>query len=569
MKNIKKGGPRTPRTGADPERVSQAALFKEETSGREDAPPVGPAGAGGGKAALYARVSSEQQEKEETIESQIAAIRAYAEQKHIRIQEQDVYVDEGYSGKVLRRPALDKLLDRAYEGAYEQVLILNPFRLARSYGHQILLLEEFERANCPAVFIQRPIGQGPDEELLLQMQGVIAQYEHAKIQERTRRGKLHRMRQGELVSGQRVFGYAYVSRKGEVPAHYELIETEAEVIRKIFHWYVQEGLSLRQIALGLREAAVPTVRGGRWYGSHIGHMLTNPIYTGTGYSNKVEAVEPKAKPTQAQYRKYLKSSRRARPREQWFAFSAPAIVDAETFELAQERLRQNRHLAARHTKHDYLLRGLIRCECCQRKMYADTQSQSYVCSIARPAFARQYGRQPCQNQRRLPIGQLDELVWRQVVDLLKKPSLLKHHYPKLRDQIHPRTAGGTLDKLEAKIEETQKQMNRTNNLFIRGMLDQASHDAKFKELKTTLQRLQVQRDKMAADRMDHEEVTELLDSFKSFAKAINRRLDTAEFAARRGIVEEMVKCVFIGKSVITIEHIAPCKKNKLRTNVER
>lgn len=568
MKDIKKAGAGAQGRGVDPNCVSQAALLEAEDCGKAQPSPVGSSGIVGRRTAVYARVSSEQQEKEETIESQMAAIVAYAEQKGIKIGQEDVYVDEGYSGKVLRRPALDKLLDRAYEGAYEQVLILNPFRLARNYGHQILLLEEFERAGAQLVFIQRPIGQGPDEELLLQMQGVIAQYEHAKIQERTRRGRLYRMRQGELVTGQRVFGYEYVSRKGAVPAHYELIETEAEVIRKVFHWYAYEGLSLRQIAHALREAAVPTVRGGRWNGSHIGHMLNNPIYTGIGYANKIEAVEPKEKPNQPTYRKYLKSSRRPRPREQWFAFSAPAIVDEESFELAQQRLSSNRELASRHTKHDYLLRGLIRCECCQRKMYADTQSQNYLCSISRPVMARECGCEPCENKRRLPVHQLDELVWREVVQLLKKPALLKQHYPKLRDQIHPRAAGGTLEKLEAKIQEIQKQINRTNNLFIRGILDQTSHEQKYKESKANLQQLQSQQEKLAADRVGQEEIAELLGSFRTFAKTINGRLDIADFATRRGIVEQMVKCVIIGKSAITIEHIAPCKKNKLRPNLE-
>jgi site-specific DNA recombinase len=570
MKDIKKAGPGTERRATHPEPVWQAALFEEAEvqAARAKSPPVGAAGTPPGGIALYARVSSEQQEKEETIASQLAAIRAYAEQKQIGLKEEDIYVDEGYSGKVLRRPALDRLLDRAFEGAYEQVLILNPFRLARNYGHQILLLEEFERAGAQVVFIQRPIGQGPDEELLLQMQGVIAQYEHAKIQERTRRGKLYRMRRGELVNGQRVFGYEYVSRKGDVPAHYEIIPSEAEVIGQVYRWYAYDGLSLRQIAFRLREAAVPTVRGGRWNGGHIGHMLRNSIYTGRGYANKIEAVEPKQKPNQPAYRKYLKSSRRARPPEQWLAFSAPVIVEEEIFELAGQRLNTNRQLASRHTKHDYLLRGLIRCECCQRKMYADTQSRSYMCSISRRVFAREYGHEPCGNRRRLPVGQLDELVWREVVKLLKKPALLKEHYPKLRDQIHPRAAGGNLEKLDAKIEEIQKQISRTNNLFIRGILDQGSHDTKYKDLKTTQQRLQTQREKLAVDHMDEEEVAELLGSFQSFARTVGSRLDTADFATRRGIVEQMVKCVIIGKSVITIEHVAPCKKHKLRTNLE-
>src|SRR5262245_19170544 len=537
MKNIKKAGRRTGGGGADSERVSQASFFEEAAVAEKgNSPPVGAARTAK-RVALYARVSTEQQEKDETIASQLAAITAYAAQNKLGIGQEDVYTDEGYSGTVLRRPALDRLLDRVYEGAYDEVLILNPFRLSRNYGHQILLLEEFARAKTQVVFVQRPIGQGPDEELLLQIQAVIAQYEHAKIQERTRRGRLYRMRQGELVSGQRLFGYEYVSRKGEVPAHYEIIQSEAEVIRKAYQWYVHEGLSLRQIAVRLRDAAVPTVRSGRWNGAHIGRMLRNPIYTGNGYSHKSEAVEPK-RPGHRVYRKYSKSSRRTRPREEWMSFSAPALVDQELFELAQQRLNTNQVLASRHTKHDYLLRGLLRCECCQRKMYADTQSRSYLCSITRPILARQYGKEPCVNTRRLPVHQLDELVWREVVQLLKKPSLLKEHYPKLRDQIYPRAAGGSVEKLEAKIQEMQKQISRTNNLFIRGLLDQAAHDVKYKELKAMLERFQTQMEKLAADRIDEEEAAELLGSFESFARTMKSRLDSADFATRRAIVEQ-------------------------------
>ena len=567
VKDIKKAGPGPQRGDGAGERISQPALFEEEAASEEKATAVESAGVGRGRAAVYARVSSEQQEKDETIESQMASIEAYAQEHDVKLIDEDVYTDEGYSGHVLRRPALDKLLDGVYEGRYQQVLIMNPFRLARHYGHQILLMEEFQRGDCQVVFIQRPIGQGPDEDLLLQMQGVIAQYEHAKIQERTRRGKLHRMRQGELVSGQRVFGYEYIKRKSEIPAHFEIIETEAEVIRKVYHWYVYDGLTLRAIALRLRNAAVPTVRGGRWSGAHIGRMMGNSLYIGTGYAHKIESVEPKDQ--HRGYRKYLKSGQRKRPKEEWIPFSAPRIVDDEIFELAQQRLQRNRDLAARRTKRNYLLRGLVTCECCHKAMFGDTQSKSYVCGYSRAAYAKDNGVDPCENKRRLPVGQLDELVWREVVKLLKKPAMLKKHYPNLREKIHPRATGGSPDKLDAKIEEVQKQIKRANNLFIRGMLDQASHSTKHGDLTDKLKHLQAQRERAAADCMDQKEANELLRSFSSFAKAIKGRLKTADFATRRNIVEQVVKRVIIGKSVITIEHIAPCERNTLRNNLEQ
>lgn len=567
VKDIKKADIGSQRERDNGEHISQPALFEEETAVAQESFVATESSGSGGCAAIYARVSSEQQEKDETVKSQMAVITAYAREHEVKWTDKDIYIDEGYSGHVLRRPALDKLLDGVYEGRYQQVLIMNPFRLARNYGHQILLMEEFQRGDCKVIFIQRPIGQGPDEDLLLQMQGVIAQYEHAKIQERTRRGKLYRMRQGELVSGQRMFGYEYVKRKGDIPAHFEIIEAEAEVIRKVYHWYVYDGLPLRAIASRLQEAGIATVRGGRWRGAHIGRMMGNSVYIGTGYAHKIESVEPNVR--QRGYRKYLKSGQRKRPREEWIPFSSPIIVDEEIFELAQQRLQRNRERAARHTKRDYLLRGLLTCECCGKSMFADTKSKSYMCGYSRAAYAKDQGFDPCENKRQLPVGQLDELVWREVVKLLKKPAMLKKHYPNLRDKIYPRATGGSPDKIDAKIEALQKQIKRANNLFIRGMLDQTSHDTKYGELKAKLMHLQSQREKASADRMNQEEVNELLRSFTSFAKTIKSRLNTADFATRRNIVEQVVKRVIIGKSVITIEHIAPCERNQLCNNLEQ
>ena len=566
VKDIKKADSGPPRGDGAGERVSQPTLFEEQVSRKADPQPVGSSRIVTGRTAVYVRVSSEQQEKEETIESQMDAIEHYAQEHDVKLADEDIYADEGYSGHVLRRPALDKLLDAVYEGRYQRALIMNPFRLARNYGHQILLMEDFQRGDCQVVFIQRPIGQGPDEDLLLQMQGVIAQYEHAKIQERTRRGKLYRMRQGELVSGQRVFGYEYVKRKSDIPAHFEIIETEAEVVRNVYQWYVYEGLPLRAIALRLQTAGIATVRGGRWRGAHIGRMMGNSLYTGTGYAHTIEAVEPKDQ--KRGYRKYLKSGQRKRPKEEWMPFSAPRIVDDELFELAQQRLQRNRELASRHAQRDYLLRGLLRCDCCQKAMFADTQSNCYMCGYSRPAYAKENGFDPCENKRRLPVAQLDELVWREVVKLLKKPAMLKKHYPNLKENIHPRATGGSPDKIDSKIEEVDKQIKRANNLFIRGMLDQTSHQTKYTELTDKLNTLKAQRDKAAADGMDQKEAAELLRSFSSFAKTVKDRLNTADFATRRGIVEQLVKRVIIGKSVITIEHIAPCERNQLRNNLE-
>ena len=148
-------------------------------------------------AAIYARVSSERQRQDETIQSQTVALRELAAERGLLLAEDLVFEDEGFSGATLQRPALERLRDRAAEGAFEVLLCHAPDRLARRYAYQVLLLEELARVGVEVCFAKEPErGAGPEDELLRQFQGMIAEYERAQIRERTRRGKLHRARTG-------------------------------------------------------------------------------------------------------------------------------------------------------------------------------------------------------------------------------------------------------------------------------------------------------------------------------------------------------------------------------------
>lgn len=153
------------------------------------------------------------------------------------------------------RPALERLRDLIAQGGVEAVLAYSPDRLSRKYAYQILLLEEFGNA---------PAGNGPENELLLQFQGMIAEYEKAQIIERTRRGKLHRARQESVnVLSGAPYGYRYRRRTEEAPASYEVIPEQAEVVRQIYLWYTQEGLSIGWIFKKLTEQGIPTRTGKR------------------------------------------------------------------------------------------------------------------------------------------------------------------------------------------------------------------------------------------------------------------------------------------------------------------
>jgi len=233
-------------------------------------------------AAIYARVSSDKQREENTIASQTAALVAFAREQQFEVPQEWVFEDDGYSGASLIRPGLERVRDLAAEGLIQAILVYAPDRLSRRYAYQILLIEEFARAGVETLFVRAPRGSTPEDELLVQFQGMIAEYERAQILERSRRGKRHRARQGEVsVLSGAPFGYRFIRKTDHSAAYYQIDEEQARVVRRVFELYSVEGLSIGAIARLLNEQAIPTCkqRGG-WERSTVWGMLRNPAYKG-------------------------------------------------------------------------------------------------------------------------------------------------------------------------------------------------------------------------------------------------------------------------------------------------
>src|ERR1700687_4981603 len=175
-------------------------------------------------AAIYARVSSEQQREENTIASQTASLIEFAKGHDLEVPEEWVFEDEGYSGATLERPGLERVRDLAAEGQIQAVLVYSPDRLSRKYAYQILLIEELARHGVETRFLNAPQGATAEDQLLVQFQGMIAEYERAQILERSRRGKRHRARSGEIsVLSGAPYGYRYIRKSDEAPAAYAVM----------------------------------------------------------------------------------------------------------------------------------------------------------------------------------------------------------------------------------------------------------------------------------------------------------------------------------------------------------
>src|SRR5918995_2645215 len=214
------------------------------------------------RAAIYARVSTPRQARDQNTDQQLARLERYAEHNGWVLDGERVYLDEGYSGASLNRPGLDALRDAAAMAEFEVLLVSAPERLARNYVHQVLLLEELQGRGCRVEFLERPMSKDPNDQLLLQIRGAVAEYERTLIAERMRRGRLAKLRAGQLLPWVRVpFGYRTNPDHPRDPAGLRIDEYEAAIVRQMFTWYLERGATLGSIARRLIESSIPTPTG--------------------------------------------------------------------------------------------------------------------------------------------------------------------------------------------------------------------------------------------------------------------------------------------------------------------
>ena len=298
-------------------------------------------------AAIYARVSSARQAKDETIGSQLAALRDHAGTSRLEVPEEWVFADEGHSGATLVRPGLEALRDLAAQGCLDVVLVYSPDRLARKFAYQALLIEELARCGVRVEFVKGPRGDSPEDQLLVQFQGMFAEYEKAQLMERYRRGKAWRAKTGSVnVLSGAPFGYRYVRKTPECGARYEVVPHEAVLVAEMFRRYADDGAAIADLRRWLEDQGVRTRTGKeRWDRSVIWGMLRNPAYAGTAVFGKTMIVHEQpglnrtARLAGRTTPRAVKSI--GRPKEEWAGIPVPALAGEETFDRVQQRLADN------------------------------------------------------------------------------------------------------------------------------------------------------------------------------------------------------------------------------------
>jgi site-specific DNA recombinase len=490
---------------------------------------------------IYARVSTEAQEARGTIGSQLEALRARVAAEGDELVAE--FIDDGFSGARLDRAGLDALRDAAERGELGAVWCLSPDRLARSFAYQMLVLDELARFGVAVYFTDSPpMDNDPEARLLVQVQGVIAEYEKAKFAERERRGKLYRARAGEVLSRKVPYGYRRVPRGPEGPAHLVVHEEEAAIVRRVFADFLG-GTSVRRIAVALATEGTASPDGKPvWPLATIWRLLRNEAYVGRLYWNR----------THTGYDPSVGRARLTRrPREEWVLIPVPAIVSDETFEAAQQAAHDNAIFSPRRTEPGtFLLRRLVRCGHCGVKLAAHRARREY--GMARyylcphHDWVRARGEDRRCPERRVRADELDAFVFDQVRQLLSRPELLSageaalaNTSPVLDDEL----LAAQLSRLGRRRETAEAERRRLADLYQAGVIERAEMSRRAAELEARSRRYDQEREALVAQRAELAQANNLQRRITGFAEQALAGLDNLDFNGRQQLLRLVLEDV--------------------------
>ena len=376
-------------------------------------------------AVLYCRVSTRQQAEEGTsLESQRDACLKDAEEKGYSVPEEYVLLED-VSGANFDRPLLTRARGLVRSGQAKALICYSTDRLARNPIHIAIVAEECQKAGAELLFLTEPLDTSPEGQLIQYVKGYAAQLEREKIKDRAIRGQRARAERGKLPHGDGglgIFGYRYNPETGLR----DVYEPEAQTVRDIYRWLVEEGLTLRAIMKRLHQLGIPTRHNApRWQESTLSRMIRYSLYKGVTYRFGGTILVPNG---------------------------TPALVSEELWEAAQQRLRRNSELSRRNTHHQYLLSGFIWCGECGRRIRAHYEGRRdvryYECSGR--DYRHYYPGNPC-SLRAIRSDGAEEAVWERVVEVLQHPELVLAELERLSQE-------GSYSAIEERLAENQARL---------------------------------------------------------------------------------------------------------------
>lgn len=513
------------------------------------------------RAALYARVSTELQKDEKTIQNQLSEIRRAVEADNCVLLEDCIYQDDGWSGALLERPALDRLRQDARSEKFDIVYVYDRGRLARKFVYQEIIIEEFAKHGIEFKSLHDVNGKSPEEHLMGSVMGIFHEYERVKIAERFRIGKLNKVRGGELLGYQPLYGYDYTpiekdGHKRVRNGYFTINEDEAAVVRMVYEWVGIECISLRDVIRRLYQMKIPPRKQKRptWTKGPVSRLLQNETYTGRHYYYKREAVVPKnpmAK-TEIKYRQRHsnKTSRRVRDKNEWLMVKVPRIIDDDLFEKVQAQLRLNSKYSPRNKRHPYLLTGLIYCSCGERRVGDGPEGKKYYRCTARlhsfPIEAR------CKLGG-INVDVIDAICWKHIAALLSDQKLIDTQIKRyLKKRLRDARNGPDEVEIRQNLKSLDDEERRYAKMYGQAMMSDDVYKERMnnvKDRRSKLKKSKVQNDELAT-KINQVDTQLLSAAFKSM-------LTDMEFKDKQFVTRKITDKIVATKEEVTVHGFLP------------
>jgi site-specific DNA recombinase len=517
------------------------------------------------RVALYARVSSDRQAKEETIASQVEALDRRIGEDGLRCDPELRFLDDGVSGTLLLRGGLERLRDQAAAGSFDRLYVLDPDRFSRKYAYQVLILEELVRSGVEVVFLCNPRGDDPAGNLLVQVQGMIAEYERAKIMERSRRGKRHAAGRGSVnVLSKAPYGYRYICKHdGDGQGRYQVMAEEAKVVRQIFEWVGRDRCSIGEVVRRLKRDGVPT-RTGRaiWDTSTLRAMLINPAYKGTAAYGKTRIV-----PYQPKRIRPLRGKPEIPRRpvttivteaEEQIVIAVPALIGEDLFAAVREQLEENRKRSRAHvTGATYLLQGLIVCAGCGYACHGaptskkDADGRVFAYYRCRGSAAWRSGGEKLCRTKAIRTERLDTAVWDDVRALLSEPERVREEYQR-RLESPKESEGRPSSQLAKLMKQARQTISRLIDAYSEGLLEKAEFEPRVKAARERLSQLEREHTERTNEEDKEAELRLVISHLEEFATRVSEGLEGTDWSTRREIIRALVKKVEVDENEVRI-----------------
>ncbi len=497
------------------------------------------------RAIIYARVSSDEQTKNNSLPTQLEAMRQYAERQGFTIVQE---LREDYTGTKLDRPEMSKARVLVKERKVDALIAYASDRLTRNPADGIVLREEFARSSVELHYATRgKVDMSPDAEMFSGFEDLLARGWLLRMKEAMTRGRWGKAK-GDPTSGKPAYipgngrpPYGYTKAGGPKATTLEPVPEQAETVRLIFGWYVQDKLPVTEIVSKLQGLGVrpPGERPGNfaikrpagvWTPYAVYQILRKETYAGVYYCHALTKIDGK----------YTK-----RPKDEWIAIPVPAIIDRSLWEAAQQRLNSGKEQSPRNAKYQHLLSRRLRCSC----GYAVNQKRGYN---RKGEPTRFYYRCSSMQGHGFVYGAcgagyvsaelVDQAAWEWVKALLTDTETLLHGYQAQQQEQQARNADlyDRLAILDDRIRQEQRKQANLLDLFLddqlpREMLYQRQHT-----IEETLTALQNERETVARQVATEVISDAHIQTIKEYGRLVHDELDNnTSYAFRRGLVEDL------------------------------